>query len=266
MTFCSTKTSSPGIIFLSLIAISIFLLPSCSSKKRLAKSVSGNDIQSIIDKSTSIPDYQWMSGKAKVLIDDGITSQKANMYVRINRDSLIWMAFKKFSTEGGRALITPDSVFAIIRLDKAYYKASLDELTDAGTEVDFRYLQDVLAGFPPRLDPEKISINSQDSIIQIKMDTFGVQSTLEYDNTSGLLIGGYFENNTDFRCSWEYDDYQLLVDSIEVPFFRSYELQLNGKESLTLALEFSNIEIDIPKSIKFEIPSHYTRLTQLSFP
>ncbi|NNE26933.1 MAG: DUF4292 domain-containing protein [Saprospiraceae bacterium] len=262
----SKKISCPSFVGILLLLLFISFLPSCSSKKKLARSLSGTDVQSIILKSTSTPDYQWMSGKAKVLIDDGVSNQKINMYVRINRDSLIWMAFKKLSVEGGRALVTADSVYAILRLEKSYYKASMEELTQSDSEVDFRYLQDVLAGFPPKLDPDNITVKNLKSKIQIKMDTFGVESTLEYDVASGLLTGGYFENENDFSCEWNYGNYQLLADSIEVPFFRFYKLQLSEQESLTLRLEFSNIEIDVAKSIRFEIPSHYTRLSQLSFP
>ena len=41
-------------------------------------------------------------------------------------------------------------------------------------------------------------------------------------------------------------------------FFREYRMPLNSNEEIYLSLKLSDLELDVPKSIKFEVPPHYS--------
>ncbi len=66
--------------------------------------------------------------------------------LRIARDSVIWISASKM-IELFRAKMTPDSLFAVVRVANRYLACSIDELrTGLGVDIDFATVQNVLLG------------------------------------------------------------------------------------------------------------------------
>ncbi len=75
-----------------------------------------------------------------------VAGQSVNGTLRIARDSVIWVSAAKI-IELGRAKITPDSLFAVVRIGNRYIACSLDEVRSGlGIDIDFATVQDVLLG------------------------------------------------------------------------------------------------------------------------
>jgi hypothetical protein len=62
----------------------------------------------------------WFSAKARITYQDKNETVKLTSYVRMRKDSVIWMNFKKLSIEAARLLMTPDSMVILNRMDKEY--------------------------------------------------------------------------------------------------------------------------------------------------
>ncbi|MEZ4933273.1 MAG: DUF4292 domain-containing protein [Saprospiraceae bacterium] len=91
----------------------------------------------------------WLGTKAKVSYRDEYMRESFTAYIRMKKDSAIWMSFKKFSFEGARALITPDSIFVIDRINNQYLAKPFSYAQqEYHLPVGFAGLQAMLLGNP----------------------------------------------------------------------------------------------------------------------
>ena len=107
---------------------SLFLL-GCKSKKKLQlaghSGLSQKQIERIFwDK----PQFDFFEAKAKIKIKTEQSSDKATLYLRAKPDSILWIAGKRLSVEGGRLQFDDTTATFINRLDKTYQRIPLDTL------------------------------------------------------------------------------------------------------------------------------------------
>lgn len=95
--------------------------------------------------SDSFPLVASFRFNAEVISNE--SSQSANCYIRMFQDSLIWISIRSMSFEGLRAVITPDSVKFIDRINNKYYLGGYDFVTKISPmELDFNNVQNILLG------------------------------------------------------------------------------------------------------------------------
>jgi len=205
---------------------------------------------------------EWVDAKAKAKISSLYGSDKGQIYLRIRKDSVVWAAVKRLSIEGGRALINSDSSFFINRLDKTWSSMSLMALQNRyGLISDINYIQNVMTGLPPKIDTTRyFESELQDDFFVVKSDIDGILHKFKFDRSNGHLSSCKFETQYGISGWWEFSDYRQASDDCILPYKRVYHIDLNQEETFDLELDFSNIELNIPKEIKFEIPGHYSKI------
>ena len=203
--------------------------------------------------------YDWFSGKARVKVMwDGMRyGMTAN--VRMQRDSLIWASISKFGFEVGRVLIRPDSAYVIDRFNKEYYSLSLDEYKEKyDVPFDFTEMQDLVAGSPLILQDSLPSLDLQEGFVVVVSSQDGMAGRYWMDQKHLRLYRSDIIDADRRRIETKYSDYQS-ADQIELAFTRQHLIDL-GDEQTELELDFSTIEFNNPKTIIFNIPSHYDRI------
>lgn len=241
----------------------IMLLWNCSPQKRLTDdaSITPPDKESILEDIFKVKDSDWFAAKAKVKFTDNTGTQKANLYLRMKTDSVIWMVFKKHSVEAARILINEDSLFIIYRFEKNYQAEALSDISNIyGFYPDFDFLQHTLWGRLPGIDSsrywqQKESENSYD-FRTMKDD---ILIDFSYDKLTGKLISGSFMDKYSLNGNWDYSDYRK-VQTHEIPFERKFHINFDDENFLELEIDFSEIQIGTPYDLKFEIPAHYSRI------
>ncbi len=235
---------------------------SCKSKKEILISADKKSITDIL----KVPyDYSWYEAKAKIKLESSQESLKGTLNLRMRRDSAILMAVKKIGIEGGRTLITKDSVTHIDRINHNYYINHIDNLKSHGISLSYDYAQTILSGTSPIINQGAIidSIYTQDKIV-IKTMINDMLHELSYDIHTGLLTRVSFKDNFSLSGSWTYSDYRLVSEKIYLPYQRIFQIETfsknNNDEKLILELNFSNIEIDNPKPLRINIPDSYNRI------
>lgn len=231
-------------------------MSSCSGSKELPRAKK-ESIEEILDGMQSAQrDYTWFSAKAKIKFEGEEMRLGGRSNIRMIKDSLIWMNFKKLSIEGSRALIRQDSFWIIYRLDDLYESGTYQELMDAyDLDLSFTELQDLIVGNYP--------IPKQDLIERFKTKKTHQLYFTEGQNQYEFSIDGHYHMR-DFiirdifnrQVFGSYSDYQ------EDQFAHHKEIRIimeDGSEG-SVTLNLSNVEFDVPKSIKFEVPSHYIKL------
>ncbi len=239
---------------------------SCAGKKNLtgtATSAATPEVDVIAEKmmdkisSTQVP-YTWFSGSGQGRIDWDGQRMSARFNVRILRDSIIWVQLSKLGFEVGRMLITPDSAFFINRFEHTYGRYKTEEfLREYGVPVDFNMFSSVFtagAYMPPKM---RISNQEMDGSIQVIGDA-GVKARYWFD-ASAVLIRSLIIDPLAREWSAGFSDYKKVGSGHRLPFKRSNTLIIDGRPNV-FDLEYSSLELDIPQSFPFSIPSHYEKI------
>lgn len=248
--------------YLFLLVLS-FLIYSCKSKKPLIELNNEHiiPIDSIYSNIFNPQSIEWINAKAKIKISADDESEKANMFLRMRKDSVIWTSFKKYTQEGARVLINKDSIYTVNRIEKTYQEKEIKEIYDKfGINPDLEFVQKLISGLIPSIDTtllwEQKETADEYKFRSIKDD---MVITFYYDKFSGLLKRGEFIDRFNVSGEWHYDDYRF-VDNMAFPYLRTYTVNFNGENELTLNIEFTKVEINVPKTIKFNIPSSYSKV------
>lgn len=206
-------------------------------------------------------DADWLSSKAKVTYQDdyGITKFTANL--RFRKDSLIWLNFKKLSVEAVRLQITPDSIYVINRLDNEYFILPFEKAQRRfGLPTSFEGLQAMLLGNPIFFTTELDSkIDKQRYQLSGKTDRYETQYWLEA--ASYLLSQMTIEDYRNKRSlDVTFGDYRAFSDGKNFSYFRHLNLSSREYGAMSIKIDLSKVEVNVPKTIRFAIPERYKQV------
>lgn len=201
----------------------------------------------------------WLSAKARITYADDQETVRLTANIRIRRDSLIWMNFKKVSVEAARILLTPDSVYIVDRLNNQYAIQSYQDFNRlSGLPSNFAAIQSFLLGNPVLFTNELVAAaDSLDYLLSGKGQRFENiirLSGADY-GLKGLL---YREVEKNQVAALTFQDRQLLPNDQFFSYLRTIQYFSEQTGDTFVEIEFNKVEIDIPKDIRFEIPNHYT--------
>jgi len=249
-----------AIIFLFL---TILAAPACKSLRRTV----GGELKPKSEKMLMkhLLDNQvnadWLAARAKIAYSDEYGRQTFTTNIRIRKDSAIWVVFKKFSLEGARALITPDSVYILDRLNREYTVKPFDAVQrEYNLPVGFQGLQAMLLGNPVFFSSQtEASVDSGRYVLLQKNDH--LLSKYWLDGVKMFLREFLVEDFRNQRSmSVVSTNYQALDDKQNFSYFRSLNLNSPELGKMKVEIEFSNVEINVPQKMDFEIPNRYERV------
>jgi hypothetical protein len=205
-------------------------------------------------------DFVTFSAKLKIeYTDQSGKSQGANAQIRIQKDSLMWVSLTgALGVEGFRALITPDSVILMDKLEKTISRrsiASLQELTNL--PLDFSALQDIIIGNP---------VYFTENIVSYKTDGFQATATsigpyfkhlIDMDITSGKINYSKLDDVEASRnrtCFIAFSDYIIQQNKY---FSTKREITVAEKSKLSVKIEYKQIAFGETLSFPFNIPKSY---------
>ena len=144
----------------SIIAVCCLLfLFSCKTKKPLAVRKPAADTVVLVKtvdlkllKINSIKAAQTVfntfSGKARTKLNINGETNDVTLNIRIQRDKKIWVSITAIAgIEAARAVITPDSIMLINRLQNLYVKQPFSYINKyAGRQVNYKMIESILVG------------------------------------------------------------------------------------------------------------------------
>lgn len=204
---------------------------------------------------------ETFSGRAKVKYRGESTSITVSSSIKIRKDSAIYLNAKAFGLEAGRALIRPDSVFILDRINKQYYAKSFDWLRkEYGLPVNYDGLQAMLLGNPVFLTTDLVA--SKDSLnYYLKgenarfLTEYGIQGA-NFQLLSMLID----EKGKAQRGGMELTDYRSLADGQNFSYIRQLFFDSPDTGETEVGIEFSKITINEATKIAFRIPPTYTKV------
>jgi len=204
-------------------------------------------------------DYEWYHTKADVDVSFEGFSMGGRADIRIRKDSVIFVSVRKFGLEMGRMLMRPDSVFAINRLQANYMALSIDSLkSEYNVPFDFQQLQTVIVG--NHLTASQLPVSSEET-----MEGYVLKSTEDFLSVDYQLSKDFQVNKTSFldeagrSFEVEYKDYRDF-NTLFLAAERSYFYPQKKDAEYTFKIKLDKVEIDQPKTIRFEIPPSYSKI------
>ena len=228
-------------------------------------------ITAILDMmDANAPVATRLSGDGNVDIESTQLNQSANTMIRFRRDSVIWMNVKKFGFNVARAQITRDSVFMINYFQSSYIAQPLSYVEQKfGLPADFDLLQNFLLGKPIFLtDKKQLTLNTpKENAVILRGSNDRWTAEYQFDWTSKQLTEMTFsEQKAQRTLKISYQNYAPLADADgkQRPFAYlrtiTIESPQTGKAKVAIEIEAESLEVNVVKSIKFEIPSDYKRI------
>lgn len=222
------------------------LFDSVSYKNLLFNEISNNKIV-----------FTTFSAKAKVDFAIDNTSDNATAFVRIKKDSLIWVSLRgALGIEGARVLITPDSLIVFNTLKKELTRRSIGFLQELSKlPFDFYTLQDVLIGNPVYLIPNIISVQANPAnelAILMRTELFEHLLTINATDKTPRVSNLQFNDRPQkLACVLKYDGFDRLAG---FSFATKRTIEVSEKTKAKFVLDIKSFSFNEPLTFPFDLP------------
>lgn len=248
-----------------LIACCMFTILGCHTRKKLVANQSAaivTHVNSIEDKLSAIraqqTNFNTFSGRAKTTLNINGDSHDFTLNIRINNDKEIWVSVTALlGIEAARAVITPDSIIVLNRLQGIYLKKPFSFIYQyTNKQVDYAMLQALFtANAVPKLLNDSTKYTAAGDTV--KLD--GQLSDLVYK----LLLGNDLKvKRTDLANEAEGQSLQvnnsfIVQNNQKVP--SQIDITSVAKSNkIEVNLHFVKVDYNQPQDYPFSIPSSYT--------
>lgn len=251
------------IVVAYFIALCVLVCMGCSAKKaqQTAGKFKKKSVAELLAKAEENHiKFNTFSARAKLTIVEGTDTRSADARIRMTRDTAIWFSISLFGIEGARALLTPDSIKVLNRLDGTYISEGYNYFQQKyNIPLTFYSLQDMLVGNLP--DRDAIGFSAAVDTIGYTLNKGLDGSVLSYlfDGTTFLTQKVSIEEVREqrfFRLA--YADYQPLDDAPTVRIATARAISTRTAQGdFHLALDMSKIRINQVFNMEFEVPAGY---------
>ncbi len=254
------------IIFI-LCLFSVVFLSACKQHKEIQRAKTEDKVIevpvsfSLVD-SLNVHSYHFNTISAKIKTDfknnDG-SELSLMITLRAIHDSAIWMsASPALGIEAARILFTKDSIKIMDKINGTYARESYRFLnTFTKAELSFEMLQNILFGNAAFMNTE-ITTDSVTKYYQAHCSEHSMQQDLTITKAFRIFLNTLTDKTTMDKIYISYNDFQF-VEGEYLPFDLKIEASSQGKNA-TLNLNYTNLSVNTPLEIKFNIPSSYTKM------
>jgi len=206
-------------------------------------------------------DFNTFSAKMKVEYEGKESADQATAYVRIQKDSIIWMSLTgALGIEGYRLMIDKDSFMLMNKLQKTVQYRSIAYLKEL-TQVpfDFYSLQDLIVGNPVFIDSNVVSYKNTNDELLILMVGNIFKNLLTIENKDHLVRHSKLDDVNPIRnrtCDLTYDNYE---SNGNFSFSTNRRISIAEKSKLDINVEFKQYNFNKPQDYPFNIPKNYKR-------
>ncbi|MDI9358382.1 MAG: DUF4292 domain-containing protein [Phycisphaerales bacterium] len=221
-----------------------------------------NKIISLMDSNTIL--FNTFQAKAKITLAVAKQYYQANLFVRIKKDSLIWMMLSgPLSIEVFRIKISPDSIWIMNKLARTIDVRSIKSLQSyTGIPLSFNEFQNMLIGNPVYINnPVKIYATGTNQYA-ILFNNGYLRNIITYDLQTHTILSSNMDasdpTNTQ-QMDITFDKYNF---SNTPPFADNRHITLSLKNSIDIYLDIKEFEWNNALNFPFAIPKGFVRVQQ----
>ncbi len=252
-----------GIAILWAILL-VFLVSSCGSGRKLNKeeNLEKKKLEEIYRKIGERQlSSEWMDARARIKYEDSDMQVGATAYIRVKKDSVIWVSVRKLGFEVARVLVQQDSVFVLDRLNNEYMKKPISAIKEyIELPANFQMIQALVYGHPVFFSAQRPSVVIEDRNYKLSVNTTDLKSQYLIDEDFLLKSVDLLEIRTGQSFAVQFDDYQIEEGNQNFSYIRLFKMNSPASGQASLDVKFSKVEFNVPKNISFEIPDKYTKV------
>ncbi len=248
--------------------ILIAAVVSCKSKKTLvvhksadsASTPTSNIVENKLDQIRSAQlNFNTFSGKARAKISINGNSNDVTLTIRISNNKKIWVSVTAIAgIEVARAMITPDSLLVINRLQGIYLKKPFAYIYKyTGRQVNYKTVESLLTGnvIPDLLrDDDQLQPDNGNINITGNMDELAFKLIISPDlkensaNLANPTLGQSLQvSNTQYMLSGN----KAVPSQIDIA-------SAAKNQQVHINLHYIKVDFDLPQDFPFTIPDRYT--------
>lgn len=221
--------------------------------------INNNDAINLLKNQAN---YQWFSSRVKALITNDTETQSVIIFVVNKKDSILYFNISKFAIEISRAVLTPDSVKFMNKLDMTYYVGDYSIFPKRfGVSLNFNMIQSIFIASDFNQFDYNFNVVDTDSTIIFnhlnrlnKKDNIKINQTYTYTKQNSTIFSDSIEDViSQQKAIITYSQYQI-IDNIKFPQF--WQIEIPGiKMKAQFLNESLRFNIEGPTSIR--IPDRY---------
>ena len=266
----------------SFLITLLVLASSCRAKKTITKTPINNST-GIVETSLSSPDslsramqiadapIQWFGAKVSVNSDINNQTNAFSANLRIKKDSAIWISISPaLGIEVARALITPDSLKFINRINGTYFKGDYKYLNELlQIEVNFKMIQAILLGntYLHYSIEQYISDRENTELVLSTLKKRRIRREIDVEIPQILTQEIWFSSLQNKIVRMEMQDYRPVrkftvnylqfenVDELSMP--NKLIISAQADKQVKIDLEYSRMTINKELNLPFNIPENY---------
>ena len=248
------------------LGLLLLILASAGCSKKIIPPVTLKSSVIVPNDSLSIEeiDFEYLHGKARMVLKDGNKELDVKANIRVRKDSVIWMNFTVIGVQGGRALINKDSITIVSNVSKEYFVFDYRELSRKfNFPIDYNVIQSAMLGnlLLPRTAQDTVERETASYLVK---QQFGSVDVLNFIHAITLKIQKVElkENNTHNSLVINYANFQPLAPKL-FPYDGTISLFYKAPAGLlntTIIFEYNKVEVgDKELRFPFNIPKKYDR-------
>lgn len=202
--------------------------------------------------------FKTLSLKAKADLSIGNNSNDVSMNIRIKNNEAIWVSVTAIAgLEVARALITPDSVKILNRLENVYVKKPFSYIYEFTNErITFQTLQSILIGnIIDKLISDSSELNIEGNQAHLK-SVFGSLIYNVHANEQNKVVQTVLkDDNANQILTVNYGNFQPVLQQ-QIPHTVGMRSEAKNK-NIRLDMEFIKVDIDGAVDLPFRVPERF---------
>ena len=268
----------------SFLICLLVLSSACRAKKTITKAPD-NNATNIVEIGISSPDslsramqitdapIQWFGAKVSVNSDINNQTNAFSANLRIKKDSAIWISISPaLGIEVARALITPDSLKFINRINGTFFKGDYKYLNELlQIEVNFKMIQAILLGnaYLHYAIEQYISDRENSELVLSTFKKRRIRRDIDVEIPQILTQEVWFSSTQNKIVRMEMQDYRPVrkftvnylqfekVDDLSMP--NKLVITAQADKNVKIDLEYSRMTINKELNLPFNIPDNYVQ-------
>jgi len=260
-----------------LIACALLAMVSCKARKKAMPVTSAiPKTDNTVSIATTPPDltvvrnqlaairshqitYNTFAGRASAKLDVNGNGNDVTMNIRIARDKKIWVSITALlGIEVARALITPDSIKIINKLQGVYLKKPFSYIYKyASRQVNYKTVESLLVG---NAMPEVLTENTSIKTDMGNMALSGILQDLAYSLKLGsnLRVTQFNLSNNDQQQALLVTNSNFIQANNKLVPSQIDILSTIGDKKIQANLHYNKADFDLELDFPFNIPERYT--------
>lgn len=245
-------------------------LTGCKAKKLIVESSLALPVETTVVKSdTNKKDklssifgkdliFNTLSFKTKAVLRINEKNNDVNMSFRMHNNEAIWVSVTALAgVEVVRALITPDSVKLLNRLDNIYINKPFEYIHEFTNEqINFKTLQSVLVGNTiTEFISDSTDLNMETEEAKLKTVLGTLIYNLKVNSSNKVVLTNLNDEDKEQELSVNYSDFKLIAQQ-EIPHTIILDSKAKKKE-IWLELKFLKVDLDTPLELPFRVPERF---------